>query len=123
MDTLVVSHLFDIHFTSGDTKSAIGTLILVELYAQKRDTAEEPVQRAERTQETTEDAEDKDTCNDDNDEQGKLPRKQRSKILQQAFVVGVRKQAHATLESACGTDVFAKARDSKEHRQYYDERD
>lgn len=111
MDTFVVAYALDIHFTSGNTKSAIGAFILVELYAEEGDTAEESVQRAQGAKETTEDTEDENTCHRDNDEQGKLPREQRTEAGKQRFVGFVDQEEYPPFERTRGAYIFAERGD------------
>ena len=108
MHAFVVAHPLDIHFAYGNTKSAIGTLGFVELYAEHSDTAEEAVQRAERAKETTEETEEENTAYYDENQKHKLPRKQGAENGEQAFVFGVGKQAYPSFKGACRTNVFAK---------------
>ncbi len=117
----MVAHSFDIHFAYADTKSAVRALFLIQLNPQKRNAAEEAVQRAERAKETAEHTVDKYARYDNDDEKGKLPRKEGSQNPQHFHVFGICKQAHAPFQSPCGTDKLTKARYGKHNRQYHDE--
>ena len=123
MDTFVVAHALDIHFTSGNAKSAVGAFGFVELYADKGDTAEKAVQRAERAKKTTEDTEDENACHGDDHEQGKLPSKQRSERAEQGFVGFVDEQEYPALERTCGADIFTEPGDKEDQRHDDDEED
>ena len=64
MDTFVIANLFDIHFTNGNAKPAIGAFVLIELYPKQCNSTEKTVQRAKRTKKPTEETEEKDTSYD-----------------------------------------------------------
>ena len=42
MDTFVVAHAFDVHFTFGQAQTAIGAFIFIKLYAEQRDFTKKP---------------------------------------------------------------------------------
>ncbi len=117
----MIAHVFDIHFTSGNAESAIVTLRFVKLDPDESDAAKKSVQRAQGAKETTEQTENKDTADCNQNQQGKFPREQRAKGIQQRFVGFVNEQENAPFESARRTDIFAETGNHKDNRHQYDQ--
>jgi hypothetical protein len=109
-DTFCVAYLLYVHLAFVYAKIAIGTLGGIHLHTEKGDAVEEAVKRAQRTEETAEQAEHENTSHAKAYKQKELPCEQRPKHGEIAFIQLVGKQADATLQRSCGTNILAEGR-------------
>ena len=91
LNTLVVANASNVHLASLNTKSALGTSVLVEFNTDKRETAEETVKRAQRAEETAEKTENKDTADHNQYEKKELPSKKRAEHSEEIGVSNIEK--------------------------------
>ena len=89
VDTLNVTDAADIHLTFADTKSAIGTALLIELNSYESYPVKEAVEQAERAEEAAEEAENKYAGHEEGYHKKELPGEERAEHTQIAFVYAV----------------------------------